>query len=124
MFKEMPFSVFVLLPFEFSIYTQRASNRGDNLKYLLFFLLTFIFSETYANDNLKDLSHELKNARNVASDNSQPVYEKLGLKKGEAISNIHGEAVDSPQKAMELYQELKESGELDVEIDREDLWYL
>ncbi len=46
------------------------------------------------------------------------IYEKLGLKTGDILKGVNGEAVDSPQKAMELYQALKNSNDIQLDITR------
>ena len=46
------------------------------------------------------------------------VFEKLGLKKGDLLKNVNGESLDSPQKAMDLYQALKNSSEIRLEVGR------
>ncbi len=46
------------------------------------------------------------------------VYEKLGLKRDDIIKGVNGDLVDSAQKAMELYQTLKSSDEIQLEISR------
>lgn len=46
------------------------------------------------------------------------IYETLGLKRGDIIKGVNGEPVDSPQKAMELYQALKSSDNVQLEINR------
>lgn len=46
------------------------------------------------------------------------IYEKLGLKRGDIIKGVNGEPVDTPQKAMELYQALKSSDNIQLEINR------
>lgn len=46
------------------------------------------------------------------------IYEKLGLKRGDIIKGVNGEAVDTPQKAMELYQALKSSNSIQLEVTR------
>lgn len=46
------------------------------------------------------------------------IYEKLGLKRGDIIKGVNGESVDTPQKAMELYQALKSSDQIQLEITR------
>ena len=46
------------------------------------------------------------------------IYEKLGLKRDDIIQGVNGETVDSAQKAMELYQVLKNSDEISLEIGR------
>ena len=46
------------------------------------------------------------------------IYEKLGLKRDDIIKGVNGEIVNSAQKAMELYQILKSSDEIRLEIGR------
>jgi general secretion pathway protein C len=46
------------------------------------------------------------------------IYETLGLKRGDIIKGVNGEPVDSPQKAMELYQALKSSDSIQLEVTR------
>lgn len=46
------------------------------------------------------------------------IFEKLGLKKMDVIKGVNGEPVNSPAKAMELYNELKSSNRIDIEIER------
>ena len=48
------------------------------------------------------------------------VYQKIGLKEGDVIKNINAEQVDSPQKAMELYQKLKRSHTSQMEVANEN----
>lgn len=42
-------------------------------------------------------------------------WEKMGLKKGDVIKSINGQPVNSPTEAMELYTELKEGDDIQVE---------
>ena len=46
------------------------------------------------------------------------IYERLGIRRGDCIRTVNGEAVDSPQKAMELYNALKNSSNISLGIDR------
>lgn len=46
------------------------------------------------------------------------VYEKLGLKKGDVIKGVNGETVDSATKALELYNQLKSSNRVNLDIER------
>ncbi len=47
------------------------------------------------------------------------IYEELGLKRGDILRSVNGEALDNVQKAMELYQALKsDASEIQVEITR------
>ena len=46
------------------------------------------------------------------------IYERLGLSKGDLIKGVNGEPVDSPAKAMELYNALKTSSNIKLSIER------
>ena len=46
------------------------------------------------------------------------IYEKLGLQRGDIIKGVNGEPVDTPQKAMELYQALKNAENIQLELTR------
>ncbi len=46
------------------------------------------------------------------------IYERLGIKRGDLIKTVNGEAVDSPQKAMQLYNTLKNAGSISLGIER------
>ena len=46
------------------------------------------------------------------------LYEDLGFKKNDVIKNVNGEAVDSPAKAMELYNSLKTDSNVSIDFDR------
>lgn len=46
------------------------------------------------------------------------IYEKLGLRLGDCISGVNSESVNSPQKAMEMFQTLKSSSEIKLSVDR------
>ena len=50
---------------------------------------------------------------------SGSVYEKLGLKKGDIIKSVNGELVDSPQRAIQLYQTLKNTDSIELGLIRE-----
>lgn len=53
--------------------------------------------------------------------NIQPgsIYEKLGFKVGDMIRSVNGEAVNSPTKAMEMYNLLKTSSNVQLGIERD-----
>jgi len=53
--------------------------------------------------------------------NIQPgsIYEKLGFKPGDMIRSVNGEPVNSPQKAMEMYNILKSSNNVQLGVERE-----
>jgi general secretion pathway protein C len=44
---------------------------------------------------------------NMADIAAGSIYEKLGLKRGDCIKSVNGEKIDSPAKAMELYNALR-----------------
>lgn len=46
------------------------------------------------------------------------IFGKLGLKNGDIIQKVNGYEMNSPDKALELYQKLKETSSLGVEIMR------
>lgn len=47
------------------------------------------------------------------------IYEKLGLKRGDILRGVNGEPIDSPQKAMEMYQALKNSNNIELTVTRD-----
>jgi general secretion pathway protein C len=46
------------------------------------------------------------------------IYEKLGLQRMDVIKGVNGEPVDSPAKAMELYNALKSSDKINISVER------
>lgn len=46
---------------------------------------------------------------NIADMQPGSIYEKLGLRRGDCIKTVNGERIDSPAKAMELYNALRAS---------------
>ncbi len=53
--------------------------------------------------------------------NMQPgsVFEKFGLKRFDVIKSVNGETVDSPSKAMEMYNQLKSSSQIAIIVERD-----
>jgi len=49
---------------------------------------------------------------------SNSIYEKIGLKNGDVIQKINGFEINSPDKAFEVYQKLKDSKAINLEINR------
>lgn len=47
------------------------------------------------------------------------IYESLGLRVGDCITSVNGEPIDSPQKAMEVYQNLRTSNNIKLGLDRD-----
>jgi general secretion pathway protein C len=46
------------------------------------------------------------------------IFEQLGLKRGDILKGVNGEPLNSPQKGMEMYQALKSSDNIQLEIER------
>ena len=93
----------------------------------------FVLSRAEVDKQLSNLSAILQDAKAVeyrppGSDTIQgfkmvaiksgSIYEKLGLKRGDVLQGVNGEDVTSPQQAMELYQALKSSDKIDLDISR------
>ena len=47
------------------------------------------------------------------------IWEKLGLKRDDVIKGVNGEEVNSPAKAMELYNSLKNDSKVAIDIERD-----
>ena len=47
------------------------------------------------------------------------IYEKLGFKPGDVIKDVNGEPVNSPTKAMELYNALRTEARIKLKVERE-----
>lgn len=46
------------------------------------------------------------------------IYEKLGIRVGDVIKGANGIQIDSPAKAMELYQQLRNSNRITIDVER------
>jgi len=46
------------------------------------------------------------------------IYDKIGLKDGDIIYSINGILVDNPEKALQLFQQLRSQTEFQIEIER------
>jgi general secretion pathway protein C len=46
------------------------------------------------------------------------LYSKIGIVNGDVLKRINGFDLNSPEKALEVYQKLKDSSRIDIEIDR------
>lgn len=46
------------------------------------------------------------------------IYSKLGLKNGDVIRQINGYDMDSPDRALEIYQKLRSAGSINVSLER------
>lgn len=49
---------------------------------------------------------------------SGSVFSSLGIRNGDVIQSVNGQIIDSPQKAMELYQRLRQQGNIELVIER------
>ncbi len=95
------------------------------------FVSACIFSLwAYADNNeSQDLSQLLHDARCVpVLENGQVTkydcnhskgtgskFQKLGIKRGDVVKSVDGQPVDSPEKAMELYNQIRETSQVEVE---------
>ncbi len=94
----------------------------------------FTFQRSEINKYLENLPRVLQDAKavpyvapgsggevsgfKIVAMKSGSIYEKLGLKRGDIIKGVNGEPVDTPQKAMELYQALKSADDIQLEVTR------
>jgi general secretion pathway protein C len=46
------------------------------------------------------------------------IYAKIGLQNGDVIQKINGYVMDSPDKALELYQKLRDASSVSIELNR------
>jgi general secretion pathway protein C len=46
------------------------------------------------------------------------IYSKIGLRNGDVIQSVNGHEMNSPDKALEIYQKLKDSSGITVDIQR------
>jgi general secretion pathway protein C len=46
------------------------------------------------------------------------IYEKIGLREGDILFSINGLRVDSPEKALQLFQQLRSENRFQIEIER------
>ena len=46
------------------------------------------------------------------------LYSKIGIVNGDVIRRINGYDMNSPEKALEVYQKLRDSSRIDIELDR------
>lgn len=95
---------------------------------------TFKLSRAFISKSMEDLPTVLRQARAVPYVDREAdgevsgfklvaikpgsVYEKVGLQNGDIVKGIDGKAIDTPQKAMELYQSLKKNKDVKIQIIR------
>jgi general secretion pathway protein C len=46
------------------------------------------------------------------------LYSSIGIENGDVVQRVNGYEINSPEKALELYQKLKESGHVTIELER------
>jgi len=46
------------------------------------------------------------------------LYRAIGIRSGDVITSVNGTKIDSPNKALELFEQLKNSSNISVEIER------
>ncbi len=46
------------------------------------------------------------------------IFSHIGIRSGDVIQGINGEAIDSPNKALELYQRLQNSSNITIDLER------
>lgn len=49
---------------------------------------------------------------------SGSIFSSLGIRNGDVIQSVNGQAIDSPQRAMELYQRLQQTGNIEMIVER------
>ena len=83
------------------------------------------------NEQLDDLSKLSKGARviphyrdgrpqgfKIVGVRPGSLYSHIGVRSGDVLKGVNGEEITSPNKALELYEQLKNSGNVNVEIER------
>ena len=53
--------------------------------------------------------------------NIQPgsIIEKMGLQNGDIVKSVNGETLDSPEKIFQVYQQVRETGTVSVDVERD-----
>ena len=83
------------------------------------------------NEQLNDLSNLSKGARviphyrdgrpqgfKIVGVRPGSLYSHIGVRSGDVLKGVNGEEITSPNKALELYEQLKNSGNVNVEVER------
>lgn len=91
----------------------------------------FQVDRSMINEELKDLGKLQSEARVVPNYQNQKydgfklvgvrpgsLYRALGIRSGDVIKSVNGTAIDSPTKALELFEQLKSSSDIKVDIER------
>lgn len=94
---------------------QFALNRNDLLKYTN--NLASILQQARSVPNRNPNTGEIDGFR-ILDYQPGSIYEQLGLQRMDIIKGVNGETVDSPAKAMELYNALKNSDKISIVVER------
>jgi general secretion pathway protein C len=91
----------------------------------------YVLAKTTVNGALSDLSQLATQARIVPSFKNgvangfklfsivpDSLYSKIGIQNGDVIRRINGYEMNSPDKALEIYQKLRDANRIEVEIER------
>jgi general secretion pathway protein C len=91
----------------------------------------YVLAKTTVNGALSDLSNLATQARIVPSFKNgvangfklfsivpDSLYAKIGIQNGDVIRRINGYEMNSPDKALEIYQKLRDANRIEVEIER------
>lgn len=92
-----------------------AIKRSDLLKYTND--LSSVLMQARAVPNIDPNTGEI-NGFKVLDMQPGSIYEQLGLQRMDVIKGVNGEPVDSIQKAMEMYNTLKNGSQVKMQIDR------
>jgi general secretion pathway protein C len=49
----------------------------------------------------------------------QSILNKLGLKRGDVVMNVNGISLDSPEKALQIFQQLREARQIELAVERQ-----
>lgn len=90
-------------------------NRADLLKYTND--LAAVLMQARAVPNRDPVTGAINGYR-VLDMQPGSIYEQLGLQRMDVIKGVNGEAVDSVQKAMEMYNTLKNGNQVKIQIER------
>jgi general secretion pathway protein C len=91
----------------------------------------YVLAKSTVNSALSDLSQLATQARIVPSFKNgvangfklfsivpDSLYAKIGIQNGDVIRRINGYEMNSPDKALEIYQKLRDANRIEVEIER------
>jgi general secretion pathway protein C len=93
-----------------------AIKRGDVTKYLSD--LSSVLGQARMQPNITPGSGGVVDGYRFTGIQPGSIYEKLGFKVQDVIKSVNGEPVNSPTKAMELYNSFKGQNNLELEVER------